>query len=106
MHIAQELAASAAGGGIDIANLEFWVVLTNVAIVIATLMLTKVTAKDAMLHEEKVLDKQQQTTHDLTEIVHDVLVQEGRIMSDEQRQRKPHHEDEAPAEAAPLRAVK
>ena len=99
MLIAQEVAASAAGG-LDVANLEFWVVLTNVAIVIATLMLTRVTAKDAMLHEEKVLDKSQETTRDLTEIVHDVLVQEGKIMAREDRQEQP---DESPA---PIRAVK
>jgi hypothetical protein len=100
MLIAQEVAASAAGG-LDVANLEFWVVLTNVAIVIATLMLTRVTAKDAMLHEEKVLDKAQETTHDLTEIVHEVLVQEGHIASHEHRTDR--HEDEA---ATPIRAVK
>ena len=86
--------------GIDVNNLEFWVVLTNVAIVIATLMLTRVTAKDAMLHEEKIVDKTTDTTHDLTDILHDVLVRDGLV-----------HED-APAtsevkeEAPPLQAVK
>lgn len=103
MLIAQEL-ATAAGGGVDIANLEFWVVLTNVAIVIATLMLTRVTAKDAMLHEEKVLDKSQETTRDLTEIVHDVLVQEGRIMAEKTHGHGHHEEEDESAE--PLRAVK
>ena len=92
--------AIATAAGLDIGNLELWVVLTNVAIVIATLMLTKVTAKDAMNHEEKMVDKATETTRDLTEIVHEVLVQEGRILSE-------RHGHEAPAEeSAPLRAVK
>lgn len=81
MLLAPQVAAASAGG-LDMANLEFWVVLTNVAIVVATLMLTRVTAKDAMLHEERMADKASETTHDLTEIVHDVLVQEGRLLAD------------------------
>ena len=91
--------------GLNVGNLEFWVVLTNVAIVVATLMLTKVTAKDAMNHEEKMVDKANETTKDLTEIVHEVLVQEGRILSDREHS---HRKDERPAaEAAPpIRAVK
>ena len=103
MLFAAESLASA--GGIDVANLEFWVVLTNVAIVVATLMLTKVTAKDAMNHEEKMVDKANETTKDLTEIVHEVLVQEGRILSDREHE---HHKDERPpAESVPpIRAVK
>lgn len=91
--------------GIDVSNLEFWVVLTNVAIVVATLMLTKVTAKDAMNHEEKMVDKANETTKDLTEIVHDVLVQEGRIIAEHEHE---HHKDERPAaeDTPPIRAVK
>lgn len=105
MLLASEVAA-VTGGGIDIANLELWVVLTNVAIVVATLMLTKATVKDAQLHEEKMVNTQAETTKDLTEIVHDVLVQEGRLMSEHS-----HHESHAaPAEPAeqpePLHAVK
>lgn len=90
---------AASTGGIDIANLELWVVLTNVGIVIATLMLTRVTAKDAMLHEEKIVDKANESTHDLTEILHDVLVRDGLV-----QEKAPEAEDEA--EAEPLRAVK
>ena len=91
--------------GLNVGNLEFWVVLTNVAIVVATLMLTKVTAKDAMNHEEKMVDKANETTKDLTEIVHEVLVQEGRILSDREHS---HHKDERPPADAvlPIRAVK
>lgn len=88
---------AASTGGLDLTNLEAWVVLTNVAIVVATLMLTKATVKDAQLHEEKVLDKASATTHDLTEIVHDVLVQEGRILAEAEK---------ADSENEPLRAVK
>lgn len=100
MFFASAETAIATAAGLDIGNLEFWVVLTNVAIVVATLMLTKVTAKDAMNHEEKMVDKANETTRDLTEIVHEVLVQEGRILAE-------RHEHEAPAEeSAPLRAVK
>ena len=104
MLFASESLATATGG-IDVGNLEFWVVLTNMAIVVATLMLTKVTAKDAMLHEEKMVDKATETTKDLTEIVHDVLIQEGRIIAEHNHE---HHKDERPAaEAAPpIRAVK
>jgi|GEM_PF-3801165 len=84
---------------VDITNLEFWAVLTNVAIVVTSLMLAKVTAKDAQLHDEKMADKSSETTHDLTEIVHDVLVQEGRILADEEA-------SHPPANVEPIRAVK
>lgn len=90
------LGTAAAAGGFDLANLEAWVVLTNLGIIVATLMLTKATAKDAMLHEEKMADKAAQTTHDLTEIVHDVLVQEGRILQEEERPK---------SETTPLKVV-
>lgn len=90
---------SLATAGLDVGNLEFWVVLTNVAIVVATLMLTKVTAKDAQLHEEKVIDKATESTHDITAILHDVLVKDGLVAD--------AHKEEAPAEEpAPIRAVK
>lgn len=89
----------ATANGIDVGNLEFWVVLTNVAIVVATLMLTRVTAKDAMLHEEKIVDKTTDTTHDLTDILHEVLVRDGLV-----------HEEARAAEnkeaTPPLQAVK
>jgi len=75
--------------GLNVGNLEFWVVLTNVAIVIATLMLTRVTAKDAMLHEEKIVDKATESTHDLTEILHDVLVRDGLVAPQEDEQKTP-----------------
>ena len=86
--------------GIDVGNLEFWVVLTNVAIVIATLMLTRVTAKDAMLHEEKIVDKATDTTHDLTDILHEVLVRDGLV---QEPAAEAHEEAES---ETPLRAVK
>ena len=91
---------TASTGGFDPANLEVWVVLTNVGIVIATLMLTRVTAKDAMLHEEKIVDKANESTHDLTEILHDVLVRDGLVQD---KKEAPKDEDEA--EVEPLRAV-
>lgn len=98
MFYASAETAIASAAGLDIANLEFWVVLTNVAIVIATLMLTRVTAKDAMLHEEKVLDKSAESAHDITAILHDVLVRDGLVAE---------AKEEAPAEEpAPIRAVK
>lgn len=104
MLLASEIAA-ATEGGINLSNLEFWVVLTNVAIVVATLMLTRVTAKDAMLHEEKMVSTQAETTKDLTEIVHDVLVQEGRIINEHTH--RPTEAEPAAAEEKPqpLRAV-
>lgn len=99
MFFASAETAIATAAGLDIGNLEFWVVLTNVAIVVATLMLTKVTAKDAQLHEEKVLDKATESAHDITAILHDVLVKDGLVT--------PTATEEAPAEeSAPLRAVK
>lgn len=76
--------------GMDIGNLEFWVVLTNVAIVVATLMLTRVTAKDAMLHEEKIVDQANDTTHDLTDILHEVLVRDGLVHTEEVEEEKQH----------------
>ena len=88
--------AIASAAGLDIGNLELWVVLTNVAIVVATLMLTRVTAKDAMLHEEKVLDKSAESAHDMTALLHDVLVRDGLVAPTEEEAEKP----------APIRAVK
>ena len=85
--------------GIDVSNLEFWVVLTNVAIVVATLMLTRVTAKDAMLHEEKIVDKATDTTHDLTDILHEVLVKDGLVHD------TPHEASEEDKAKPPLQAV-
>lgn len=96
MKFASESLATAQG--IDVGNLEFWVVLTNVAIVVATLMLTRVTAKDAMLHEEKIVDKTTDTTHDLTDILHEVLVRDGLVRED------PTHKETE--EKPPLQAVK
>ena len=98
MKFASESLATAQG--IDVGNLEFWVVLTNVAIVVATLMLTRVTAKDAMLHEEKIMDKTADTTHDLTDILHDVLVRDGLVHEEA------HRPKETTEEKPPLQAVK
>lgn len=95
MHFLSESLTTAQG--VDVGNLEFWVVLTNVAIVVATLMLTKATVKDAQLHEEKIVDKTNDTAHDLTDILHEVLVRDGLVHEEEH-----HHDEEA---KPPLQAV-
>lgn len=66
----------------ELLDVDHLIVFSNIALVIVTALAILVTIHDGHKHEETVVHSSEHMNDALAEIVHEVLMQEGRIESD------------------------
>lgn len=67
---------------------ELLIIVSNIALFAVTLFAAYVGFKESHRHEEHVIDASDKVTEDLTKIIHEVLVQETMIESDNKGRHK------------------